>query len=107
MGDVVSLVEKAQENIDQAEAERMAEKMRKADFNLEDFLAQMQQVKKMGSMQSIMGMMPGMSGVQLPDDAERQMARTEAIIKSMTARSAASPTSSTAAAASASPTAPA
>jgi len=84
MGDVVSLVEKAQENIDQQEAERMAEKMRKADFNLEDFLAQMQQVKKMGSMQSLMGMMPGMNGVQLPDDAERQMKRTEAIIQSMT-----------------------
>ncbi len=84
MGDVVSLVEKAQEHIDEKEAERMAEKMRKADFNLEDFLAQMQQVKKMGSMQSIMGMMPGMSGVQLPDDSERQMKRTEAIIQSMT-----------------------
>jgi signal recognition particle subunit SRP54 len=84
MGDVVSLVEKAQENIDQKEAERMAEKMRKADFNLEDFLAQMQQVKKMGSMQSIMGMMPGMSGMQVPDGAEAQMARTEAIIYSMT-----------------------
>jgi signal recognition particle subunit SRP54 len=84
MGDVVSLVEKAQETIDQKEAERMAEKMRKADFNLEDFLAQMQQVKKMGSMQSIMGMMPGMSGVQLPDDADRQLKRTEAIIQSMT-----------------------
>ena len=84
MGDVVSLVEKAQESIDQDEAERMAEKMRKADFNLEDFLAQMQQVKKMGSMQSIIGMLPGMSGVQLGDGAERQMARTEAIIKSMT-----------------------
>jgi len=62
----------------------MAEKMRKADFNLEDFLAQMQQVKKMGSMQSILGMMPGMSGVQLPDDSEKQMKRTEAIILSMT-----------------------
>jgi signal recognition particle subunit SRP54 len=84
MGDVVSLVEKAQESIDQNEAERMAEKMRKADFNLEDFLAQMQQVKKMGSMQSIVGMLPGMSGVQLGDGAERQMARTEAIIQSMT-----------------------
>jgi len=84
MGDVVSLVEKAQEHIDEKEAERMAEKMRKADFNLEDFLAQMQQVKKMGSMQSLMGMMPGMSGVQIPDDAERQMKRTEAIIQSMT-----------------------
>jgi signal recognition particle subunit SRP54 len=84
MGDVVSLVEKAQESIDQGEAERMAEKMRKADFNLEDFLSQLQAVKKMGSMQSIVGMIPGMSGVQLGDDAERQMKRTESIIKSMT-----------------------
>ncbi len=84
MGDVVSLVERAQENIDQKEAEKMAEKLRKADFNLEDFLAQMQQIKKMGSMQSIMGMMPGMSGMKIPDGAEKQMARTEAIIKSMT-----------------------
>ena len=84
MGDVVSLVEKAQEHIDQKDAEKMAEKLRKADFNLEDFLSQMQQVKKMGSMQSIIGMMPGMSGMQLPDGADQQMARTEAIIKSMT-----------------------
>ncbi len=84
MGDVVSLVEKAQETIDQKEAEKMAEKLRKADFNLEDFLAQMQQVKKMGSMQSILGMLPGMSGVQLPDDSDKQLARTEAIIRSMT-----------------------
>jgi len=84
MGDVVSLVEKAQETIDQKEAERMAEKLRKADFNLEDFLSQMQQVKKMGSMQSILGMMPGMSGVELPGDADKQMKRTEAIILSMT-----------------------
>jgi signal recognition particle subunit SRP54 len=84
MGDVVSLVEKAQETIDQKEAEKMAEKLKKAEFDLEDFLAQMQQVKKMGSMQSIIGMMPGMSGMQLPDGADQQMARTEAIIKSMT-----------------------
>jgi signal recognition particle subunit SRP54 len=84
MGDVVSLVEKAQENIDQKEAEKMAEKLRSADFNLEDFLAQMQQVKKLGSLQSIVGMMPGMSGMALPDGAEAQMGRTEAIIKSMT-----------------------
>jgi signal recognition particle subunit SRP54 len=84
MGDVVSLVEKAQENIDQKEAERMAEKMRKADFNLEDFLEQLQQIKKMGPMESLMGMMPGMSGMKLGGDPERQMARTEAIIKSMT-----------------------
>jgi signal recognition particle subunit SRP54 len=77
MGDVVTLVEKAQESIDEGEAERMAEKLRKADFNLEDFLSQLQQVKKMGSMQSIVGLKIG-------DDAERQMGRTEAIIHSMT-----------------------
>jgi signal recognition particle subunit SRP54 len=84
MGDVVSLVEKAQEHIDQKEAEKMADKLRKADFNLEDFLAQLQQVKKMGSMQSLLGMIPGMSGMQLPEGSDKQMARTEAIIKSMT-----------------------
>jgi signal recognition particle subunit SRP54 len=84
MGDVVSLVEKAKESIDEDEAERMAEKMRKADFNLEDFLSQLQAVQKMGSMQSIVGMIPGMSGVQLGDDSERQMVRTESIIRSMT-----------------------
>ncbi len=84
MGDVVSLVERAQETIDQKEAEKMAETMRKGEFNLEDFLAQMQQVKKMGSMQSLIGMMPGMSGMELPAGADKQMARTEAIIKSMT-----------------------
>lgn len=84
MGDVVSLVERAQETIDQKEAEKMAEKMRKADFNLEDFLAQMQQIKKLGSMESILGMMPGMNGVKLDGEAEKSMARTEAIIKSMT-----------------------
>ena len=84
MGDVVSLVEKAQDNLDQKEAERMAEKMRKADFNLEDFLKQMQQVKKMGSLGSIVSMMPGMSGVQVGDEEEKKVARTEAIILSMT-----------------------
>ena len=84
MGDVVSLVEKAQENIDQDEAERMAEKMRKADFNLEDFLSQMQQVKKMGSLGSLVGMMPGMSGLDVGDEEEKKMARTEAVILSMT-----------------------
>ena len=84
MGDVVSLVEKAQETIDEDEAERMAEKMRRADFNLEDFLKQMQQVKKMGSLGSIVGMMPGMSNVEVGDAEEKKMARTEAIIQSMT-----------------------
>lgn len=84
MGDVVSLVERAQETIDQDEAARMAEKMRKADFNLEDFMAQLEQVKKLGSMESIIGMLPGMSGVKIGDSEEKQMARTEAILKSMT-----------------------
>src|SRR5687767_5890594 len=84
MGDVVSLVEKAQETMDLKESEKMAEKMRKAEFDLDDFLSQMQQVKKLGSMQSIMGMIPGMSGMQLPEGADKQMVRTEAIIKSMT-----------------------
>ncbi len=84
MGDVVSLVERAQEAIDQNEAERMAEKLRKADFNLEDFLGQMKQIKKLGSMESILGMLPGMNGVKLDGDAEKAMSRTEAIILSMT-----------------------
>ena len=84
MGDVVSLVERAQEVIDQKEAERMAEKMRKADFNLEDMLDQMRQIKKLGSMESLLSMMPGMNNVKLGDEAEVQMKRTEAIILSMT-----------------------
>jgi signal recognition particle subunit SRP54 len=86
MGDVVSLVEKAEEVIDKKQAEQMAEKMRKAEFNFDDFLAQMQQMKKLGPLQSIVGMMPGMSGVELGDDAEKQLTRTEAIIQSMTAQ---------------------
>ncbi len=84
MGDVVSLVERAQEAIDEKDAEKMAEKLRKADFNLEDFLDQMRQIKKLGSMESIMGMLPGMNGVKLDGEAEKSMARTEAIILSMT-----------------------
>jgi len=84
MGDVVSLVEKAQENIEQDEAERMAEKLRKGDFNLEDFLAQMQQVKKMGSVSSLASMMPGMSNMPLDDSADKSMVRNEAILQSMT-----------------------
>lgn len=84
MGDVVSLVEKAQENIDQDEAARLAEKMQRADFNFEDFLAQLQQIKKMGPLSGIMGMIPGMSGVEVGDKEENQLKRTEAIIQSMT-----------------------
>jgi len=84
MGDVVSLVEKAQENMDQAEAERMAEKIARADFNFEDFLSQMRQVKKLGPLQGIVGMLPGMSGIKIGDEEEKKMARTEALILSMT-----------------------
>jgi len=84
MGDVVSLVEKAQESVDHDEADRMAKKLRKADFNLDDMLNQMRQVKKMGSLGSIMKMLPGMSGVEIGEDENAKMARTEAIILSMT-----------------------
>jgi signal recognition particle subunit SRP54 len=86
MGDVVSLVEKAQEVVDEKEAERLVEKMRRADFNLEDFLGQLQQIKKMGPLGGIMKMMPGMSGLSVGEKEEKQMKRTEAIIQSMTLR---------------------
>ena len=84
MGDVVTLVEQAQEKIDQDEAERMAEKMRKAEFDLNDFLTQIRQVKKMGPLDKVMGMMPGMNGIEVGDKETRKMAQTEAIILSMT-----------------------
>ena len=84
MGDVVSLVEKAQEAIDEKEAANMAERMMAGDFNFEDMLNQFRQIKKLGSMQSIMSMLPGMGKMQMDDKAERQMKRSEAIILSMT-----------------------
>ncbi len=84
MGDVVSLVEKAQESIDQKEAEKLAKKIEKSDFNLEDFFQQMQQIKKMGTLGSIASMMPGMSNVSIGHKEEKKMAQTEAIISSMT-----------------------
>ena len=84
MGDVVSLVEKAQEAIDQKEAERLAEKMKKADFDLEDMLAQMRQMKKLGSLGGLMKMMPGGHNLNIGDKEEKQMKRTEALILSMT-----------------------
>ncbi|MEE8576552.1 MAG: signal recognition particle protein [candidate division Zixibacteria bacterium] len=85
MGDIVSLVEKAQDTIDVAEAEKMQEKLLKAQFDFEDFLDQMQQLKKMGPLESVLGMIPGMSkqlkGVKVD---EREMERMTAIVKSMT-----------------------
>lgn len=84
MGDVVSLVERAQETIDADEAAKMAEKLKKADFDLEDFLSQMRQIKKMGSLGGIMKMLPGLSGISVGEREERKMRQTEAIILSMT-----------------------
>ena len=84
MGDVVSLVEKAQENLDQEESMRLAEKMLKAEFDFEDFLTQMKQMKKMGSMGSIAKMLPGMNNVEIGDKEENTLGRHEAIILSMT-----------------------
>ncbi len=84
MGDVVSLVEKAQEHFDEEESARMAEKMLKAEFDFEDFLTQMRQMKKLGSMGSIAKMLPGMGNVQVGDKEEAALGRHEAIILSMT-----------------------
>lgn len=91
MGDVVSLVEKAQENIDAAEAERLAAKMKKADFDLEDFLAQLKQMQKMGPLGGIVKMLPGMSGVEIGEKEEKKMTHTQAIIQSMTKQERAKP----------------
>ncbi len=84
MGDVVSLVEKAQETVDQKEAERLAERMARNEFNFEDFLSQLKQVKKMGSLGGLMGMMPGMSNIKVGQKEEDKMKHTEALIQSMT-----------------------
>jgi len=86
MGDVVSLVEKAQDVVDQKEAARMVEKLKKSDFDLEDFLAQMGQMKKMGPLGDIMKMMPGMGSVQVGAREEKMLGKTEAIILSMTVK---------------------
>lgn len=90
MGDVLSLIEKAGESIDEEQAREMTRKMKKAQFDFEDYLMSMQQMKKMGGLSSVMGMMPGLGvgNAKLKDadmDAgEKQMARIESIIYSMT-----------------------
>ena len=84
MGDIVGLVEKAAEAIDEEEARRMEEKLRTASFNFEDFLNQMRFIKKLGPMENILAMLPGMSNVKdLPTDG-KEMGRAEAIVLSMT-----------------------
>lgn len=85
MGDVVTLVEKAQETIDQEEAEKLQEKMQSATFTLEDYLDQFQRVKKMGSIEKMIKMIPGMQGQINEDDINLdEMKHEEAIILSMT-----------------------
>jgi len=90
MGDVVSLVEKAQSLVAEEDMVRMEERLRRNTFNFEDFLAQLQQMEKMGPLENLLDMLPG--GMELPDSAKRQMGadsskewgRAKAIIQSMT-----------------------
>ena len=88
MGDVLTMIEKAQEVIDEEEAIKLEQKMKKAEFDFEDYLSSMSQMKKMGGLSSILSMMPGMGGMKMPDidegEAEKGMRRTESIIYSMT-----------------------
>lgn len=87
MGDVLTLIERAQQNLDQEQTRIAAEKMFKNQFTLQDFMTQMQQIKKLGPLTQIMGMIPGFSQIakDLPQDqTEQQFKRIEAIIQSMT-----------------------
>ena len=90
MGDVLSLIEKASEDIDEEKAKAMSQKLKKAQFDFEDYLESMQQMKKMGGLANVMNLMPGMGmgNANLKnvdfDEGEKQMARVEAIIYSMT-----------------------
>jgi signal recognition particle subunit SRP54 len=88
MGDVLSLIEKAEAVVDQKKAEKLAKKIRKNEFTLEDFRDQIMQIKKMGSLEQIMGMIPGLSKIKqmqnMPKPDESELVRTEAIINSMT-----------------------
>ncbi len=92
MGDVVSLVERAQEQYDEAEARRISKKIAKNQFDFNDFIGQLNQIKKMGSMKDLMGMIPGMDkalkGVEVSDDAFKPI---EAMINSMTPAERANP----------------
>ncbi len=87
MGDVLTMIEKAEEVMDKEDAARMEKKLRKGEFDLDDFLKQMRQVRKMGSLTSIMGMIPGMGRMAKEIDQEatdKQLRHIEAIISSMT-----------------------
>jgi signal recognition particle subunit SRP54 len=84
MGDVVGLVEKAAEAVDEEEAARLEKKLRTASFDFNDFLAQFKMMRKMGPLENILGMLPGMSNLQGLSVDEKQLKRTEAIVLSMT-----------------------
>ncbi|HEV3148857.1 MAG TPA: signal recognition particle protein [Chthoniobacterales bacterium] len=84
MGDVVGLVEKAAEAVDEQEAARLERKLRSASFDFNDFLAQFKMMRKMGPLENILGMLPGMSNVPGLSVDEKQLKRTEAIVLSMT-----------------------
>jgi signal recognition particle subunit SRP54 len=90
MGDVLTLIEKAQETVSREEAEKLARKLRKNEFTLEDFRDQLKQVRKMGSLESLIGMIPGLNKMKMADEdmaqGEKEMKRVEAIINSMTPR---------------------
>src|SRR5262249_2969149 len=89
MGDVLSLIEKAQKNVDEKKALELARKLREDDFTLEDFRDQLQQIRKIGSIEQLMGMLPKIGPfANIPKDAsvdEKQLKSIEAIIGSMTA----------------------
>lgn len=86
MGDVLSLIEKAQEHVNREEATQLAKKIRKNSFDLDDFRNQLKQVKKLGGIEQIMGMIPGMRKIKLPESevSEKELAKVDAIISSMT-----------------------
>ena len=91
MGDIVGLVEKAAEAFDEEEAARMERKLRTASFDFNDFLAQFKMMRKMGPLENILGMIPGMSNVQGLSVDEKQIKRMEAIVLSMTGQERARP----------------
>jgi signal recognition particle subunit SRP54 len=84
MGDVVSLVEKAQQQVNEEEQEKLSKKIKNADFNLNDFLSSIQQIKKIGPMSTLMNMLPGMGKSPADDVDNARMKKIEAIIQSMT-----------------------
>jgi signal recognition particle subunit SRP54 len=89
MGDILGLIEKAEANLDRENSVKAAEKLVSGSFTLEDFLAQIKEVRKMGPIGQLLGMIPGMGAAKMQideQDAEKQMKRTEAIIQSMTSR---------------------